>query len=239
MTAAAGGIDAFLEEWGVVVISDHSQTPVADRINLTQVLDRYNVLSPRDPEPGLAELAVCPAGRFAMTYAIDPAAGPRLAREVADDLLAVEEIDLVARLDGGEAIVRSELGELRFAPGGDVRDGHGETWSFEGSRAVLDLDAVDGRLSSESYPDPLGRLWSALTCPTAGEVLVSAAPGNEFTDWGGSDHVGGGSHGSLDAGDSNGVLLFCGLGPDSAEERETWTLRDAARVICGHFSVPS
>ena len=56
---------------------------------------------------------------------------------------------------------------------------------------------------------------------------VSAEPGFEFVDWGGADHVGGGSHGSLHRDDSEGVLLLCGL---DVPEREQWSLarRDPA-----------
>ena len=50
-----------------------------------------------------------------------------------------------------------------------------------------------------------------LTCPTSGEVLLSAAPGYEFIDWGRQAHVGGGSHGSLHACDSLGALVVCGV----------------------------
>ena len=60
----------------------------------------------------------------------------------------------------------------------------------------------------------LRRLWAALTCPGAGDILVSAAQGYEFVDWGGADHVGGGSHGSLRRGDSLGPLAFVNCGPD-------------------------
>ncbi len=78
-------------------------------------------------------------------------------------------------------------------------------------------------MSSRLYPDALGRLWSALACHYSGDVLVSAEPGYEFVDWGGADHVGGGSHGSLHRGDSLGVLLACGV---DLPEREQWSLRD-------------
>ena len=54
----------------------------------------------------------------------------------------------------------------------------------------------------------MSRVWSALRCPSAGEVLASARPGYEFLDWGGAHHVGGGSHGSLHANDSNAVLIW-------------------------------
>ena len=67
-------------------------------------------------------------------------------------------------------------------------------------------------------------------------MLLSAAPGAEFADWGGSDHVGGGSHGSLHHEDSEGVLLLCGL---EAPERERWSVTDVTPLVLDHFGVPS
>ncbi len=61
------------------------------------------------------------------------------------------------------------------------------------------------------YPNGLERAWRALACPTAGDVLVSAAEGWEFADLGGAHHLGGGSHGSLLAGDSIVPLIAAGL----------------------------
>ena len=58
----------------------------------------------------------------------------------------------------------------------------------------------------------------------AGEVLVSATEGFEFSDLGGGDHVGGGSHGSLVAGDSEVPLdevLTVLQGGDVSDDR--WT----------------
>ena len=69
----------------------------------------------------------------------------------------------------------------------------------------------------------------------AGDVLLSASPGYEFVDWGGSDHVGGGSHGSLHRTDSLGALLWCGTGPASVHARERWSLRDVAPMCQEHF----
>jgi hypothetical protein len=94
----------------------------------------------------------------------------------------------------------------------------------------------DGLLSTPSYPDVLARVWSALTCPNSGEVLLSAAPGWEFVDWGGQDHVGGGSHGSLHASDSLGALVLCGVRPP-AQEPAQWTIRDVAPLVLRHFGL--
>ena len=129
----------------------------------------------------------------------------------------------------------SERGELRFAPGGELGDRRGRSWWVEGKRSVLGLRAREGRIASRTYPDALGRLWSALECPHSGDVLISAAPGTEFIDWGGSAHVGGGSHGSLHKDDSQGVLLMCGL---EVPEREEWALADVAPLVLDHFDVP-
>jgi hypothetical protein len=96
---------------------------------------------------------------------------------------------------------------------------------------------ADGRLRSETYPDPLARVWSALSAPHSGDFIVSLEHGFEAVDWGGVTHAGGGSHGALHAGDSLGPLLFVGCGPESADEREQWTLRDVAPAVLAHFGL--
>ncbi|MEA2484548.1 MAG: hypothetical protein QOC55_2495, partial [Thermoleophilaceae bacterium] len=136
-----------------------------------------------------------------------------------------------------EAVVRSARGELRFSPGGELVDRRGGSWSVEGDLATLRAEVQDGRFLCTEYPDALARIWSSLNCPTAGDVLLSAAPGYEFVDWGGQDHVGGGSHGSMHAVDSLGALLWCGTGPDRADARPIWTLRDVVPMVCAHFGL--
>jgi hypothetical protein len=92
-------------------------------------------------------------------------------------------------------------------------------------------------LLSDEYPDPLARVWSAVTAPHAGDFVVSLEPGFEAVDWGGVSHAGGGSHGSLHRGDSLGPLLFVGCGPAAAQERDQWTLRDVAPIVRRHFDL--
>jgi len=229
----AGGAEAFLDDHAVIVMSDHSQTEVQGRVNLVQGLSGWRVLTPSDPAPEEADLAVCPAARSAMVYLLneDGEVG-----RVLEDLLAIDGVDLVVRREGDEAIVRSPRGEVRFSPDGELSDLRGATWSVEGDRRVLSLSVADGRVTSAAYPDPLGRLWSALTSPYAGDLLVSAAPGWEFVDWGGADHVGGGSHGSLLAEDSEGVLLASGV---DIPEREQWSIGDVTGLVLRHYALPS
>jgi hypothetical protein len=234
---AAGGPDAFLEGHAVIVCSDHSQAQVEDRIRLEQTFADFDVATPSPARSIGAEVAVSPAQRSAMVYALDSDRREQVVQRAVHASLETQGVDLVCWLAGAEAVVRGARGELRFAPDGPVEDLRGGRWHLDGQLATLGGSERDGRLHTPSYPDALGRIWSALQCPTAGDVLLSAAPSYEFVDWGGADHVGGGSHGSLHSSDSLGALLWCGTGPSSRAEREQWSLRDIAPMIREHFGV--
>jgi predicted AlkP superfamily pyrophosphatase or phosphodiesterase len=238
---AAGGPDEFLEEHALIVMSDHSQIAVVDQVNLARALDSYSLLAPEalPDDEGDAEIAICPSQRSGQVYVLDPERRAELTPKIARELNAVEGVDIVMWRDGDEGIVLSERGELRFTPGGELEDERGGRWSVEGALETLVLQVADGRVTSASYPDALERVWSALACPNAGDVLVSAGGGYEFTDWGGVAHVGGGSHGSLHRGDSLGVLLFAGTGPGKKDAPDIWRIRDVTPMALNHFSVPS
>ncbi len=233
-----GGIDVFLRDHAMIVISDHSQSKIEQSINLAAHLADWRVLSPADVAPEEAELAVCPGARSAMVYVLDADRRTRMLPKLARRLRSIDGVDLVAWRDGETGVVSGPAGELSFAPGGGGTDERGERWTLDGDPAVLDLTETGGRLTAGDYPDALGRLWSALACRRAGDLLLSAAPGYEFVDWGGSHHVGGGSHGSLHRCDSHGVLLTCGVEPGAAERRP-WHLRDVTPMIAGHFGITS
>ena len=256
LVEASGDLDAFLAKHAVILVADHAQTDVHRGLPLAELLGReWKVLQPSDDRPELAQLAVSPTGRAAHIYLL-PGEGERAeAAAVAAQLTVTEGVDLVCRLEdaagrpldrsdpgmpagGGEWAVVERAGRaLRFRPGGEVADRRGGSWELDGDLEALAASVDDGRLDSETYPDPLARVWSALTAPHAGDFVLSLAPGFEAVDWGGVSHAGGGSHGALHAGDSLGPLLFVGCGPDSAEAREQWTLRDVAPVVREHFGL--
>jgi predicted AlkP superfamily pyrophosphatase or phosphodiesterase len=248
---AAGGIDAFLSEHAVIAMADHSQAPVTATIALQDELSELGVLRPaRSPEGDSrderARIAVCPSQRAAMVYALRPAERDAMRASVATLALAIDGIDLVMWLERDahdvprEGVIASAVhGELRFHPGGTdgtVTDPRSVVWSVAGELAAID-GAIDdgGLLTTPSYPDALSRAWSALTCPTSGEVLISAAPGYEFLDWGRQAHVGGGSHGSLHASDSLGALVLCGVDLPEHEPAQ-WAIRDVAALVRAHFA---
>ena len=63
-------------------------------------------------------------------------------------------------------------------------------------------------------------------------MIVSAAPGWEFVDLAGRHHSGGGSHGSLEAADSEVPMLTVGLGPPPA------SITGIKELVAAHFGVP-
>jgi predicted AlkP superfamily pyrophosphatase or phosphodiesterase len=237
---AGGGPERFLDEHAVIVCSDHSQAPVEARIRLDDAFADFAVATPSARTTGGGEIALSPAQRSAMVYALDPDIRQDTIARSLKVLEGLEGVDLAIFLDGDEAVIRSRRGELRFAPGDGLSDPRGARWDVDGELGVLRAEIQDGRFLTTEYPDALTRTWSALHCENAGEILLSAAPGYEFVDWGGSDHVGGGSHGSLHRSDSLATLLWCGLdggGFDSRQAREQWSLRDIAPMVRGHFGV--
>ena len=242
---AAGGIDEFLEEHAVIAMADHSQSEVLASIALQDALAELGVLGPtrasegaRDTEP---RIAVCPSQRAAMVYALHRSERDAMRGSVVSRALVIEGIDLVLWLerdahdDPREAVIASPRhGELRFAPGSSVRDRRGVGWDVDGALGAIGAEVRDGRLESPDYPDALARSWAALTCPTSGEVLLSAAPGYEFIDWGRQAHIGGSSHRSLHASDSLGALVLSGVELPAAEPGQ-WAIRDVAPIVLGHF----
>ncbi|HUB99427.1 MAG TPA: alkaline phosphatase family protein [Solirubrobacterales bacterium] len=255
---AAGGLDRFLDQHAMILVADHAQTEVHRGLPLAELLaTQWSVLQPSDDRPELAQLAVSPTGRAAHVYLLPSEDERPEAEEVRERLAEIEGVDLVCRLEGadglpldrlepgmpasgGEWAVVERRGErLRFRPGDGVADLRGGGWEIEGDPGALAAEIEAGTLRSETYPDPLARVWSALTAPHAGDFVVSLELGFEAVDWGGDSHVGGGSHGSLHAGDSLGPLLFVGCGPESADERAQWTLRDVAPAVLAYFGLES
>jgi hypothetical protein len=163
-----------------------------------------------DPFGDVDAVVVTASNRAGMVYRLDGCRED--ARALAVRLDGTPAVAVSLFLEGGDAVARREGAELRFRPGESG-------WETEGDREVL------------AFPNALERTWAALRNPNAGDVLVSAAAGYEFSDLGGRHHAGGGSHGALDAGDSEVPMLTVGLGP--APERIT----DVAPLVLSYFGL--
>jgi hypothetical protein len=216
LAEAAGGLDEFLDRYAIVVCSDHGQTRVEHAVRLENRFADLSVLSPRRSRPGRADVAVCASNRAGMVYRLPGCAAT--ARDLAERLDDDPAVDVVLFLEDGAAVARRERAELRFAPGVDGFD-------LAGDPDVLD---------AARYPNGLERAWASLACPRSGDVVVSAAEGFELADLGGRHHAGGGSHGSLLAGDSLVPVLACGLEEAlPAEPRIT----DLKRLALAHLGI--
>jgi hypothetical protein len=227
---AAGGLDRFLETHAVIAAADHSHTLVEHVIAFPEAFSEFHVAGPRSDAD--AEIALCPAQRSAMVYALVPEGRRELLPRIVATARALEGVDVVLwRDDDGRGAIASPRGELRFAPGGTFRDERGATWDVFGELEALGAQTGDGEIRTPDYPDALRRCWAALGCATSGDVILSAAPGWEFPDWGGQHHVGAGSHGSLHACDSLGALVACGVPAD----RSSWSITDVAPLVRQHF----
>jgi predicted AlkP superfamily pyrophosphatase or phosphodiesterase len=117
-----------------------------------------------------------------------------------------EAVDVTLYREDGECFVRRGGEDARLVPGEEV-----------------DLLA--------DFPDGVNRAWAALRNPNAGDVIVSAAQGYEFVDLAGRHHAGGGSHGSLIAGDSEVPMLTLGV------DNPVSSIIDVAPAVIRHFGL--
>jgi hypothetical protein len=159
-------------------------------------------------------------------------------------------VDRAARLEepfadlAGEVVVTASnrTGQLYLLPDGRIDaaalaqrlDGFAAvdvTLRREGDEVIARRDGADAPVEKLDHPDAAWRARSALANPNAGELLVSAAEGWELVDLGGRHHAGGGSHGSLVAGDSIVPLVTVGI---AAEPRR---ITEVAPAVLEHFGV--
>jgi hypothetical protein len=204
---AAGGNEEFLQRYAILVCSDHGQMAV----------ERVAALGNRFAGAERDAVVVTASNRAGMIYRL-PGCGLE-ARHLADRLDDEPSADVVLFRENGAAVARRDGMEVRFAP----EDGG---WRREGE---------EGLLEEERYPNALERAWRALACPNAGDVLISAATGYEFADLGGGHHAGGGSHGSLLAGDSTVPVIAAGFEANPPGVHADVT--DIAPLVLAHFGV--
>ena len=232
---AGGGCETFLDEHAMVVVADHSHSHIERTIAFSEAFAEWHVLPPSGEGARHAELALCPAQRAAMIYLLVEEERESALPRVVARAREIDGVDLVMWWDADRVRIGGARGELSFAPGEEVADPRGRRWSVDGELDTLLAHVEDGVLICDNYPDALARVWAAMTCPTSGDVLLSAQPAYEFPDWGNRAHVRGGSHGSLHRADSLGALLFCGVPAPPERADGNWSIADVAPMIVGHF----
>jgi hypothetical protein len=146
-------------------------------------------------------------------------------------------VESSARLDaGGDLVTASNRAAMVYtdrprevAERFDAEPAAGIVVFREDGRVVARRDGDEDDALLDGVPDGRVRAAAALANPNAGDVLVSAAPGFEFVDLAGRSHLGGGSHGSLEAADSEVPMLTVGLGDPPA------SITEIKSLVTGHF----
>ena len=178
LVRAAGGLDAFLERYAVIVMSDHGQTPVRE---IARLGDRFR---------HAPETLVAASNRAAHVYRLGPGAPTaRGARRAAR---------------------RRAVGRGRALPRGrrDRRAARGRR-SCGSRRTRRTRSRATRRSSTSPTPSRAPSRRSRARTPARSSSPRRAA-GSSRTSVGGH-HLGGGSHGSLVAGDSLVPVLTVGL----------------------------
>jgi predicted AlkP superfamily pyrophosphatase or phosphodiesterase len=147
-------------------------------------------------------------------------------------------VERVASLDAGDDLVTaSNRAAMVYTPNPravaerlDGQPAAGIVLFSEDGRLIVRRDGDEDDALLDEMPDGHARAAAAVANPNAGEVIVSAAPGWEFVDLAGRSHIGGGSHGSLDAADSEVPMLTVGLGPPPT------SITEIKQVVVSHFA---
>lgn len=213
-----GGVDAFLEEFAVVICGDHSQSRTLDDdeardVNLDDLLASFKQATAGQPWADDDQLFVCPNLRAAQIYVHEELPEARH-RHLVDDLLAESRIDqvILRNPDGSFSVHTADRGSLSIRHGGDVLDAYGNRWTVDGDLTAIDARLEDDRIEYGDYPNALERICNGFADGSA-SLWVTARLGHEFRIAETHTHPGG-SHGSLHRLDSTSPLIAAGLPED-------------------------
>jgi hypothetical protein len=226
MLEAGGGLERVIEEYAVLVVSDHGHTPLLPErryVRLDGIMGERTATGARARLRPKVGVLVVPNGRAALVYLKGGVDRGR----VIDDLLGRRGVDLATYEEAGWVVVRKPGRKLRFRPGAGQKDPAGRSWELVGDAGALDLRVSEDALVYGDYPDALERLWGSVRSSRAGDVVLSASPGYTFGEVTGNFHKQS-DHGSLHADDSNVFSIGLGL---PAPRRIT----DVAPTILDHF----
>jgi hypothetical protein len=226
MFEAGGGVDRVLDDYAVLVVTDHGHTPLLPErryVRLDGILNQRTAVGARARLGSRIRMLAVPNGRAALLYLGE--GGDREA--VIEDLLGRRGVDLATHEHDGWVVVRRLGRELRFQPGDGPTDPAGRSWELTGDPRALDLEVSGDALKYGDYPDALERLWGSVRSHRAGDVILSASPGYTFGEVNGNFHKKS-DHGSLHAYDSDVFSIGLGL---PAPRRIT----DIASTLLAHF----
>lgn len=197
----------------IIVVGDHSQSRVGtgrhNIIRLSEELKDFNQVDIGREGCPRSQIAVCLNERMGHIYILKekesllPAMVGRLGR--------IQGLDQVVWKEGEWFhVLQSGGGTLSFRPGRELWDDYGQGWFLVGDPGAVDASTDGHRIFFGDYPDALAQFSNALNCENAGDLLVTASPGYEFSGECDPIHPGCGSHGSLHREDSLVPLFVAG-----------------------------
>ncbi len=220
-----------------IITGDHSQSLVQNSaehmVNLTGIFSEFS-LAKLDEQAGDGDIAVCINERMCHIYFLNQTGHlPGEVLRVAGAALGIDQI--AWKENGWYKVVRGGMaGEVSFRPGSGYSDEYGQNWDIRGEPGVLDISLSLGEMAYGDYPDALNRLQGFLDCAQAGDMVLTARPGYEFTDKYSPSHRGCGSHGSLFWEDSLVPLVIS----DQNYAQQRPRLQDIAGIIRSYFGLP-
>lgn len=219
--AAYGGVDAFLQQFALIITGDHSQSKTVaedagEAIDLEKLLDDYKLTEAGHPWGEEDDILPCPNLRAAHLYL--RTTGVKQVNTVVAHLLAEERLDQIiyraALTDAGEGyVVRSTQGRLRFWHAADdgVSDRHDNRWQWDGELGIVDGRVQDNVLHFPDYPNAFERIAGVLDADASGHIWMTAKIGHEIIVPSMKIYANGGSHAALHRLDSYSPLLAAGI----------------------------
>jgi hypothetical protein len=226
MFEAGGGVGRVLDDYAMLVVTDHGHTPLLPGrryVRLVGILNQRTAVGARARLGPRVRMVAVPNGRAALLYFGE--GGDREA--MIEYLLGRRGVDLATHEHDGWVVVGRLGRELRFRPGNGPTDPAGRSWELAGDPRALDLEVSGDALKYGDYPDALERLWGSVRSRRAGDVILSASPGYTFGEVNGNFHKES-DHGSLHAYDSDVFSIGLGL---PAPRRIT----DITPTLLAHF----
>lgn len=242
------GIENFLDEHMVVIVGDHSQSPLVmdddERgINLTETLQDFNLVDAGHGWDKDNEIIACPNLRASLFYfsRIDETRFNR----VADRLLEDSRIDqviwrssLLGTLEQGYYVKTAGDGQLYFYDDDDspmAHDRHGNGWTWEGNLATVDGQVSGDVITFGTYPNAFERIKNILDLERSGDLWATAKPGYTF-HLESMEYEQRGSHGALHRIDSTTSLFVAGH-DDHIQVPEHPRIVDVAPLILHMFDL--
>ncbi len=197
LVEAAGGLERFLERYAVILC--RRPRAVAGARRPSSCARRSPTCPSSSPRcarsPPTAPIAVAASNRAAMIYRLTDAPPARALAARVEELAEIDVVgfreDELERRAAGRRGAALPARRRRAIPTGAATAGR-----WRASPGRWRWSATGGAPALRGLPErPRAARTRSWHCVNAGEVVASAAAGVEFTDAGGSHHLGGGSHG--------------------------------------------